>query len=647
MKDGFLRVAAATPRIQIGNCHHNGAEIERQIAFAARGGTRLIVFSELCLTGASCMDLFFQDNLIAGALAETHRLAQATRQFDILSVVGLPLRIGASLYNAAAVLHRGNILGIALQDPAPKSPSARYFSPVPDESIEASLLEGVPIGAHLLFECETMASFKFAVEIGARHAEPLPPAALLATSGATLIANPSADGEYAGRPAQRKNLIQGRSARFACTYVAAHAGAGESSTDEVFSGHHLVVENGSLLAERLPFEEIPEGVLSADVDLGLIAHQRMRQGYESPCTCRITRVRFELPCTELDLARAVDPTPFVPLGKTERATHCDETLVVLRAALAQRLISARLEKTVIGISGGLDSTLALLATVQAFDELGLPRGGITTITMPCFGTTGRTHANAQKLASCLRTNLREVDICASVRQHFKDIGQDAARTDAAYENAQARERTQVLMDVANQLGALVVGTGDLSEAALGWTTYNGDHMSMYGLNASIPKTLVRAIVRHVAEQTRDATLAAVLADILETPVSPELLPSSQVGQSGHKTEEIVGPYELHDFFLYHAVQNGFSPDKIHRIAQIAWGRHYTSSEIKKWLRLFYRRFFSQQFKRSCSPDGPKATAISLSPRGAWLMPSDADSAPWLDNPGSTDETDKTDKNIEK
>ena len=625
MKDGFIRVCAATPEIKVADCAYNAAATAALAKQAAARGASLAVFPELGLTGYTCGDLFLQRTLLQGAKDALLWLAQNTKALDCLIVAGLPVACGPALYNCAAVILRGEILGLVPKTHIPNYGEfyeQRHFSACTSPQTVRLGGRDVPLQADLLFACRELPGFVLGVEICEDLWVPEPPSGRLCAWGATVIANPSASDEVVGKAAYRRQLVTSQSARAVCAYLYADAGQGESTTDLVFSGHNFIAENGAVLAESQRFTT---GLTFADIDLQRIEGDRRRATtYQGAAGGRV--VPFSLPVRALALERRVDPHPFVPAGGADRTRRCEEIFSIQASGLCQRLRHTGATRAVLGLSGGLDSTLALLVTVNAFDALGLDRGGILAVSMPCFGTTKRTKTNAQKLAEAMGCAFQEISIAAAVTQHLTDIGHDPALQDAAFENAQARERTQVLMDLANQQGGLVVGTGDLSELALGWATYNGDHMSMYGVNASIPKTLVRHLVAFEASRCGEE-LAAILLDILDTPVSPELLPPKD-GEISQCTEEIVGPYALHDFFLYYLLRFGFSPAKIFRLAKIAFAKQYAPGEILRWLKTFYRRFFSQQFKRSCLPDGPKVGTVALSPRGDWRMPSDASAALW-------------------
>lgn len=628
MQDGFLRVASATPSIQIANCLHNAQQIITLTKQAKQQQVSTIVFPELCLTGYTCGDLFFQQTLLDQALNGLQTILTQLQNDDIICILGLPLLIGANLYNCAAICYHGNILGIVpkinLVDQGGLN-ETRYFTPAPEECQITILGQTVPFGKKLIFSCDTVNDFRFGVEICRDIWVSEPPSNQLAKEGATVIFNLSASTEVVGRNAYRRTLVSTQSAKLICAYVYADAGEGESTTDYVYAGQDLIAENGTILAEKPLYQT---GFIYADIDLQFLQLERHRMS----CWChkfptQNNQIHFSLPIVPLQLERTVQANPFLPANLSDLPNHCESILNIQANGLKTRLNHIGCDRVVIGLSGGLDSTLALLATVRAFHLLQLDVSGITAISMPCFGTTNRTKNNAQSLAETLGCTFLEIDISSAVTQHFKDIGQNRQQYDITFENAQARERTQVLMDVANQLGGIVIGTGDLSESALGWATYNGDHMSMYSMNCSIPKTIVRYLVAHCIN-TSTSPLSQILMDILQTPVSPELLPS-QSGEITQQTEHIVGPYALHDFFLYYTLRHGFMPHKIFRLAKLALQDQYDQATIKHWMTIFYRRFFAQQFKRSCMPDGPSVSNISLSPRGGWIMPSDVNASIWL------------------
>ena len=626
MKNGFLKVAAATPVVRVADTKAN-AEAHIALAQKAYGeGVRVLVFPELSLTGATCGDLFATDTLLLGAADALKAYLDATQELDMVSVVGLPFSAHAKVYNTAAVCHAGKLLGLVTA----RKVEERYFASAPDFVEEVTFAgEHVSIGTEQIFECETMPSLVLAVEIGNDLHTLYAPSLSHSAAGATVICHPSAMPEIVGKKPALDVILSAHTARTHTAYITALAGDGESTTDNAFGGHKLVVENGEIVVESVPFDG--SELLVTELDLERVMHDRRRANLVDPGSCH-TVVPFSLSLCETKLTRNLNATPFFPVAPAELAAHCERVLTVAAAGLKTRIVRAWAKKIVIGISGGLDSTLALLTMVRAMDALGRPHTDIVAVTMPCFGTTARTKSNATVLCEELGVTFKCVDIFDAVNVHFRDIGHDPAVRDVTYENAQARERTQVLMDIANDCGGMVIGTGDLSELALGWATYNGDHMSMYGVNASIPKTLVGHVVRHcanVARENGEEKVAAALYDILDTPVSPELLPANADGKIAQKTEDLVGPYELHDFYLYYFIRYGFSPAKLYRMAQSAWGEKYSDEILKKWLQVFFKRFFAQQFKRSCLPDGPQVGEITLSPRGAWKMPSDAASTLWL------------------
>lgn len=638
MKHGFLKVAAITPDIQVGNTEFNTAQIILGMKNAADEGAKLAVFPELVLSGYTCGDLFLQDILLKGCLSGLQQILQASEDLDMVTVVGLPFLHHGRLYNVAAVIYEGELLGLVPKQNIPNYAEfyeARHFTPAPAENIMIDIPslgeagEIVTFGAKQLFAAENLPEFVLGLDICEDLWMPIPPSSYHAMASATIIANPSASDETTGKDMYRKELVRNQSARLLCGYIYADAGEGESTTDLVFAGHNLIAENGSILAESKRFEN---GMILSEIDLGRLISERRRMttfAISSPEEMDYEVAYFSFASKKkTKLTRTYSRTPFVPTDKSDRDRRCDEILSIQAMGLKKRLAHTNCKNAVLGISGGLDSTLALLVTAKAFDMLGLERSGIQAITMPCFGTTDRTYQNACTLTQKLGAALKEVPIHASVEQHFRDIGHDIDNHDVTYENSQARQRTMVLMDIANQCNGMVIGTGDLSELALGWATYNGDHMSMYGVNASVPKMLVRYLVQYYAETTTDKELQNVLMDILDTPVSPELLPPKD-GEIAQKTEDLVGPYELHDFYLYYMMRFGYTPSKIFRLACYTFEGHYHKETLYKWLRTFYWRFFSQQFKRSCLPDGPKVGSVALSPRGDWRMPSDASVHMWM------------------
>ena len=635
MRDGFIKVAAGTPQIKVADCRHNAEACFTLMREAAKQGVKVLVLPELCLTGYTCGDLFLHDTLLQGAEEALATVLEATRNLDMVTALGLPVRNkwDNKLYNCAAVIHKGEILGLVPKTALPNYGEfyeGRWFAS--GQGVEAYIRlcgQDVDLCARQLFGCQSMPNLVIGVEICEDLWGTQPPSGLLSAAGATVMLNLSASDEVVGKAEYRRALVTGQSARLLCGYVYADAGEGESTTDMVFAGHNLIAENGALLAER----RFACGLTVSEIDVDRLVYERRRMNTytASKEALEIGRVNFDLDTEETRLTRRFSPTPFVPEDSADRAERCDEILKIAALGLKRRLEHTHAAAAVVGLSGGLDSTLAILIAAVAMKLLDRPASDIIAVTMPCFGTTDRTRDNAVELAGRLGATLKRIDIGEAVKQHFKDIGQSMDNHDVTFENGQARERTQVLMDIANQCGGLVVGTGDLSELALGWATYNGDHMSMYGVNASIPKTLVRHLVSFVAgdKVAEDPRLSHVLEDILDTPVSPELLPAVG-GEIAQRTEDLVGPYELHDFFLYYIIRWGFPPRKVFRLAEQALGDRYDRSVILKWLKNFYRRFFAQQFKRSCLPDGPKVGSVTLSPRGDWRMPSDASARLWME-----------------
>ena len=632
MKQGFIKTAAGSVGITVADTSLNAGRITERISEADRSGVNLLVLPELCLTGYTCGDLFLSDALLNSVEPSLDKICADTAGAYPVTVLGLPFRYLGKLFNCAAVIHGGRILGLVPKTYIPgygEFYEARQFSSgkILGDDVRTVKLCGqdVPFGNGIVFRHEALRDYSFGIEICEDLWVPCPPCERLTDSGANIICNPSASDEVIGKEGYRRLLVSSTSARLACGYVYSNAAPSESTQDMVFSNHHIIAENGTLLAENRPFEE--NGLIVSEIDVARLTHERHRittydvvpGGYE---------VIFPQEIRETELTRHFDRNPFVPPHDAQINERAGAILRIQSYGLKKRLEHARAKTAVIGISGGLDSTLALLVAVRAMDILGRDRHDIKAVTMPCFGTTKRTKSNAVRLCEELGVSVSEINITAAVRQHFADIGHDESILDVTYENCQARERTQVLMDIANKTGGLVIGTGDLSELALGWATYNGDHMSMYGVNTSVPKTLVRYIVRYEAEKSGGA-LAGVLYDILDTPVSPELLPAKENGEIAQKTEDLVGPYELHDFFLYHMMRFGSSPAKIFRLAKYAYAGAYTDDTILHWLKTFVRRFFIQQFKRSCMPDGPKVGTVTLSPRGDLRMPSDASFAVWM------------------
>ena len=631
MKQGFVKAASATPAIRVADPVYNAQVICEQMEEAVSHGAKIVVFPELCITGYTCGDLFLQNLLLEEAKEALLRITAQTAKMDAVILVGLPIEKDGRLYNVAAVLHHGDILGMIPKKNIPSYGEfyeGRHFTPG-EETVTEYQLSGreIPFGINLLFRCTELPELVIGCEICEDLWVAEPPATSHALAGATVIANLSASNETVSKDDYRMLLVKSASARLLCGYIYTSAGEGESTQDLVFGGHDLIAENGTLLVQSSRFSS---GIVYADLDVLRIVNERRRMGtfgQKPEKDYRVVPFSVKLAQTRLD--RKFAAHPFVPEDSALRNRRCEDILSIQAYGLKKRYAHTGLKTAVLGISGGLDSTLALLVTVRTFDLLQLSRKGIIAVTMPCFGTTDRTYENACLLAKTLGVTLREVDIRESVTRHFADIGQDMECHDVTYENGQARERTQVLMDIANKENALVIGTGDMSELALGWATYNGDHMSMYGVNAGVPKTLVRHLVDYYADTCENRELTAVLKDVLDTPVSPELLPPVE-GNIAQKTEDLVGPYELHDFFLYHMLRCGYAPDKIYRIAKDTFSGRYSDEIIKKWLINFYRRFFAQQFKRSCLPDGPKVGSVALSPRGDLRMPSDACARIWLE-----------------
>lgn len=635
MNYGFVKVAAAVPRVKVADCKFNSERLEGLITIAEGKGVQILTFPEMCITGYTCGDLFAQQLLLEQAEIALIQILNSTRQLDIISILGMPVVVNSTVINAAVVIQKGKILGVVPKTYLPNYKEfyeQRWFTSALQVSENSVRLCGqiVPMGNNLLFET---AETTFGIEICEDLWATVPPSSSLALQGAEIIFNLSADDEGIGKHNYLCSLISQQSARCISGYVFSSSGFGESTTDVVFAGNGLIYENGYLLArsERFCMEE---QLIINEIDVECIrAERRVNTTFAAnKANCpgkEAVRISTEfVNSKDLNLTRTFNPHPFVPQG-SELNSRCEEIFSIQIAGLAQRLLHTGAKTAVIGISGGLDSTLALLVCVKTFDKLGLSRKDILGITMPGFGTTDRTYHNAIDLMNSLGVSIREISIREACIQHFKDIGHDLNIHDVTYENSQARERTQILMDIANQTWGMVIGTGDLSELALGWATYNGDHMSMYGVNAGIPKTLVKHLVQWVAENGMDEASKATLLDIVDTPISPELIPADENGEIKQKTEDLVGPYELHDFFLYYFLRFGFRPSKIYFLAQTAFSGVYDDETIKKWLQTFFRRFFNQQFKRSCLPDGPKVGSISISPRGDWRMPSDASSAAWL------------------
>lgn len=632
MKDGFIKVAAATPKIKVADPAYNTEEILKIIDETEKNGASILVFSELTISGYTCGDLFLQQPLLTECKNQLLRIVKATENKSMLVVVGCPIVIKQKLYNCAVVISDGSILGIVPKTHLPNYSEfyeLRHFTS--GEGLEEDLWFGeefgyVNVAVNQLFKCKEIPELVVACEICEDLWVPLPPSTYHAMTGATVICNPSASVETTTKESYRRSLVSNQSARLLAAYIYADAGEGESTQDVVYSGHHLICENGSVLAEAKRFTN---EIIYADIDVQKLAAERRKMtSFPGGQTDDYFEQEFSLEVKENKITRTFPKAPFVPDNQDERDKRCDEILSLQSMGLKKRLEHTNCKHAVVGISGGLDSTLAVLVTARAFDLLDIPRENLICVTMPCFGTTDRTYQNAVSLIKELGATLKEVRIEKAVRQHFADIGHDENNHDVTYENSQARERTQILMDMANQYNGMVIGTGDMSELALGWATYNGDHMSMYAVNCSVPKTLVRYLVLYYAETTDNKKLSEVLMDVLDTPVSPELLPPVD-GVISQKTEDLVGPYELHDFFLYYMLRFGFPKSKLYRMAKLTFDGVYDDETIKKWLDKFYWRFFSQQFKRSCLPDGPKVGSVAVSPRGDLRMPSDASPTAWL------------------
>lgn len=632
MKDGFIKVAAATPKIKVADPAYNTEEILKIIDETEKNGASILVFSELTISGYTCGDLFLQQPLLTECKNQLLRIVKATENKSMLVVVGCPIVIKQKLYNCAVVISDGSILGIVPKTYLPNYSEfyeLRHFTS--GEGLEEDLWFGeefgyVNVAVNQLFKCKEIPELVVACEICEDLWVPLPPSTYHAMAGATVICNPSASVETTTKESYRRSLVSNQSARLLAAYIYADAGEGESTQDVVYSGHHLICENGSVLAEAKRFTN---EIIYADIDVQKLAAERRKMtSFPGGQTDDYFEQEFSLEVKENKIIRTFPKAPFVPDNQDERDKRCDEILSLQSMGLKKRLEHTNCKHAVVGISGGLDSTLAVLVTARAFDLLDIPRENLICVTMPCFGTTDRTYQNAVSLIKELGATLKEVRIEKAVRQHFADIGHDENNHDVTYENSQARERTQILMDMANQYNGMVIGTGDMSELALGWATYNGDHMSMYAVNCSVPKTLVRYLVLYYAETTENKKLSEVLMDVLDTPVSPELLPPVD-GVISQKTEDLVGPYELHDFFLYYMLRFGFPKSKLYRMAKLTFDGVYDDETIKKWLDKFYWRFFSQQFKRSCLPDGPKVGSVAVSPRGDLRMPSDASPTAWI------------------
>lgn len=631
MRDGFVKVAAANCTVNVCDVDSNVETITKTIKEAGKNGAKVIVLPELCISGYSCRDIFFQSTLLDACQRGLCQIAEDTKDMDALIVVGLPFEYNGKLYNVAAVLNHGEILGLVPKKNLPNYQEfyeRRQFTPGFDRVVPVTVAgQESLMGADMLFNCKEMPHLVLGVEICEDLWVPCPPSTDLALAGATLIANPSASDEITGKNTYRKELVSNQSARLYCGYIYASATDSESTTDVVYSGHNIIAESGSVLAES---ELFSNGIIYSEIDVEAIIQKRMRMTTYNMNNDSMFPVDFSLNIEDCAITRYIDPLPFVPSEDVKRTKRCEDILDIQCRGLKKRLSHTGIKSAVIGISGGLDSTLALLVTVRAFDMLGFDRKGIIGVTMPGFGTTDRTYDNAVSMIKTLGITFKEISIVDAVKGHFADIEHDINIHDVTYENSQARSRTLILMDLANKYNGLVIGTGDMSELALGWATYNGDHMSMYAVNAGVPKTLVRHLVAYYAEKFSDrADLKRVLLDVLDTPVSPELLPPDQGGKIAQKTEDLVGPYELHDFFLYHFMRYGERPAKTFRLALIAFEDKYDRATILKWLKTFYRRFFYQQYKRSCLPDGPKVGSVCLSPRGDLRMVSDTNVKLWL------------------
>ena len=630
MKNGFVKVAAATPDIRVADVEFNTQNIINAMEEAQKNGAKILVFPELCVTGYTCSDLFDHSVLLKASRKALLEIAENTNDKDMLVFVGAPLEVNGKLYNVAAAMNQGEIIGFTTKTFLPNYGEfyeMRQFTPGP-QTVREITFEGkkIPFGPQILFQAEGMEELVVAAEICEDVWSPIPPSIQAALEGATVIVNCSASDETIGKDTYRRALISGQSARLISGYIYANAGEGESTTDLVFGGHNIIAENGTVLKESSRYVN---EIIYSELDLQRITGERRKNTTFQPLDEEtLVRVPFTVEETKTFLTRTFPKKPFVPSDEQTRAQRCEEILTIQAMGLKKRLAHTNARTAVVGISGGLDSTLALLVTARAFDMLGRDKKDIIAVTMPCFGTTDRTYQNACEMSKKVGATLIEVPIADAVNVHFRDIGHDPEDHSVTYENCQARERTQVLMDIANKTWGMVIGTGDLSELALGWATYNGDHMSMYGVNASVPKTLVRHLVKYAADDTKDEALKNVLYDVLDTPVSPELLPPKD-GDIAQKTEDLVGPYELHDFFLYFMLRFGYEPSKIFRIACMTFDGEYDKETIFKWLETFCRRFFSQQFKRSCLPDGPKVGSVAVSPRGDLRMPSDACAAVWL------------------
>lgn len=631
LKYGFVKAAAATPKIRVADCNYNANQIINFAFEAYKNGAEIVVFPELCVTGYTCSDLFLQTALLKSAENAVRKVKESSKSLDTVIILGAPIAVMQSLYNCAVVIYKGEILGIVPKINIPNYGEfyeVRHFASGKNVSVYIDYADSknILLSPYQIFKCSDMPDFAFGIEICEDLWVASSPSVQLALNGATVICNLSSSDDLIGKAQYRRELVKMQSGKLYCSYIYSDSGFGESTTDMVFSGHNIISENASVISESKRFIQ---GIIYGDIDVERLQYERRRSTtFCNAFDSNFIIKKFTMERRAVKLERKFSQTPFVPSSTIDLESRCEEIITIQSTGLATRLEHTGIKNVVLGLSGGLDSTLALIVCVHAFDALGIDRKNIHTITMPCFGTTGRTKSNAEKLAQAYGTSFEDINITLAVRQHFKDINHDESVTNITYENSQARERTQVLMDLSNKYGALVIGTGDLSELALGWATYNGDHMSMYAVNASIPKTLVRYLTAYEADKS-DEPLKSVLLDVLNTPVSPELLPPDKNGEIAQKTEDVVGPYELHDYFLYYLVRCGFTPLKIYYMAKLSFAGKYDNATIKKWLTVFVKRFFAQQFKRSCLPDGPKVGSVTLSPRSDWRMPSDASVNVWL------------------
>lgn len=632
MNYGFIKTACATPTIKVADCIFNSEQIIYQVSYAAQHTTSLIVFPELCVTGYTCGDMFLQPFLIEHAEKAVKTILAKTKSLNIVAVIGAPIAVDDALYNCAIVINKGEILGIVPKTLLPNYNEyceLRYFTSGKDLNKRIRYAgQDVLITPKIIFSCNQIPGFKIGVEFSEELMAPCSPNSSLALNGkATMIANLSASNEYAGKASYRRDLIKVTSAKLCCAYLFSSSGPGESTTDAVYSSHNIIAENGNILKESVKYSE---NIIYADIDVERLLQERRKNNLFVGCdNSDYDIVGFDVVMHQTKLSRKFRKHPFIPSEKAQIKERCEDIITIQSIGLATRMKSSNIEHLVLGVSGGLDSTLALIVSIKALDVLGLDHSNLHAVSMPCFGTTKRTKSNAERLSKAYGAEFSQVDITNAVRQHFMDIGHDENIHDTTYENAQARQRTLVLMDMANEIGALVVGTGDMSELALGWATYNGDHMSMYAVNSSVPKTMVRYLVSYETTLVQPQ-IVAIIRDILNTPVSPELLPPDKNGEISQITEDVVGPYELHDFFLYYFIRYGFSPEKIFYMALRTFEDEYDRYTIKKWLLKFFTRFFSQQFKRSCMPDGPKVGSVCLSPRTDLKMPSDIQARLWIE-----------------